>query len=180
MNRVAALAVALTAALGAAIAQADVQLPPIQYAVVTKADSIHRIRDDRNLYPWDVEEPGADGEKSTIIVSNACGFAVVKYRRVVSATETTRWTAYALLGEWCETGEFKPLAPMLVAYRDWEGKSYVWSVAEIHIDDAGRRYVDDNLFIDATGLETLIHADDRVTGPQDEERVYLDELGIKP
>ena len=164
---------ALSIALASGARAADPALP-LQYAVVVKADSVQRMHDHRNLYPWDVAEPG------TIIVSNACGFAKVKYRRVVSAATTEHWTAYALLGEWCETAEFKPLAPTLIAYRDWQGKSYVWSVAEIHTDDTGRRYIDDNLFIDSTGLEAVIHGDDRVTGPQDEERVYLDELGIKP
>lgn len=156
----------------AVLAHADTPAPALQFTVVTKSDSVHRVRGKENLYPWEHEEPGV------VLVSNSCGFAEVKYRRVVSATSTERWTAYALLGEWCDKGEYVVPAPSLVAYRNWEGKSYVWDVAEIHVDQAGRRYVDDDNFIMTAGLESIVHADDRASG-SDDERVYLDELEIK-
>ena len=165
--------VALSLWLLAVIAQAESPAPPLQFTVVAKSDSVHRLRGKQNLYPWEHEEPGV------VLVSNSCGFAEVKYRRIVPAAKTERWTAFALLGEWCDKGDFVIPAPSLVAYRDWEGKSYVWDVAEIHVDDTGRRYVDDGNFIASTGLENIVHADARAAGPDEDERVYLDELEIK-
>jgi len=172
MNERAGLVFAMALSLFAALAHADSSAPPLQFTVVAKSDSVHRIRGKENLYPWEHEEPGV------VLVSNSCGFAEVKYRRVVSGTKTDRWTAYALLSEWCDKGDFVVPAPSLVAYRTWEGKSYVWDIAEIHVDEAGRRYIDDDNFIMTTGLESIVHADDRATG-SDDERVYLDELEIK-
>jgi hypothetical protein len=173
MNRRASGFVALPLWLLATIAWADSPVPALQFTVVAKSDSVHRVRGKQNVFPWEHEEPGV------VLVSNYCGFAEVKYRRVVSAANTERWTAYALLGEWCDKGDFVIPAPSLVAYRNWEGKSYIWDVAEIHVDDTGRRYVDDGNFIAATGLENIVHADAGAAGPGEDERVYLDELEIK-
>jgi hypothetical protein len=165
-----AAAVALSLWLIAALAHAEAPVPPLHFTVVAKSDAVHRVRGKQNVYPWEHAEPGI------ILVSNSCGFAQATYRRVVSARETRRWTAYGLLGEWCDKGELVAPAPSLIAYRDWEGKSYVWAIAEIHTDDAGRRYVDDGNFIASSGLDPIVHAD--ATSTDEPERVYLDELEI--
>lgn len=159
----------LALASGASAANADD--PPVRLAEVLRAESVGRVSGARNVYPWHRDVPGKDGEYDTIFISNACGFAKVRYRMVVSATASRPWVAYALLGEWCGKEEFAAKAPTLVAFSDWEGKSYILCVAEILTDENGRRYVDDSLFIEDAGLEF-------VTGPNGEERVYLDGLKI--
>jgi hypothetical protein len=80
--------------------------------------------------------------------------------------KATSWKALGLLGEWC-VDEFKRNGLQLVAYRDWEGKSYIWDVAEIRTDENGRRYIDDDRFLVSTVIDT--------EGPE-VTRVYLDQI----
>jgi hypothetical protein len=150
-------AAALTMALAAT---ANAERPPLHFAVVTGATSSHRLHGKDNLYPWDV------AQADEVIISNSCGFAAVTYHRLLETGKVTPWKALGLLGEWC-VDEFKRDGLQLVAYRDWEGKSYIWSVAEIRTDEAGRRYIDDEGFMVSAMIE--------VEGPE-VTRVYLDEI----
>lgn len=150
-----AAALTLTTAMAA-----NAERPPLHFAVVTGATSSHRLHGKENLYPWDVAQP------DEVMISNSCGFAAVTYRRLSETGKVTSWKALGLLGEWC-VDEFKRDGLQLVAYRDWEGKSYIWSVAEIHTDETGRRYIDDDGFMVSTVIDT--------EGPE-VTRVYLDEI----
>jgi hypothetical protein len=141
-------------------APALAERPPLHFAVVTGATSSHRLHGKDNLYPWDVAQP------DEIMVSNSCGFAAVTYHRLLETGKATSWKALGLLGEWC-VNEFKRNGLQLVAYRDWEGKSYIWDVAEIRADENGRRYIDDDGFLISTVIDT--------EGPEI-TRVYLDQI----
>jgi hypothetical protein len=130
----------------------------LEFAVVSGVETFQRLKKTSNLYPWEHAAPGE------IVISNACGFARVKYYRVETPgfariyenRNLQRWDALVLLGEWCQIKEFILEGLTLVAYRKWKGEDYIVSFAELFVDRSERLYVEDVHFIEESGLGNLM------------------------
>jgi hypothetical protein len=158
----------------------------LEYAVVSGVETFQRLKGEDNLYPWDKAGP------DEIIISNSCGFARMAYYKVTTPgfsrfsdeQNLKRWDALVQLGEWCEIKEFIFDHLTLVAYRQWKGKNYIVSYADIMVGEDHRLYAVDNLFIDATGLGRLVVPVEGLSGDHcapgvkecSEHRLYLDSL----
>ena len=153
--------------------QPDPDLKELKFAVVSGVETFHRVRGENNLYPWSKARAGE------IIISNACGFAEIRYFRVDSPGYSTLddeqnlkpWKAFVRLGEWCRIQEFVLEKPTLVAYRDWKGKHYVVDYADLEVNDDRRLYLSDLRFIEEVGLA------ERTKGATD--KVFLGDLKLE-
>src|SRR3954468_5362469 len=135
--------------------------PPLKLTIVAGSESSHRLHGKEKFYPWVQAEPGVK------LVTNACGFAEITYRKPASEKRAERWKARALLSEKCDVIPFTATGRSLVAYMEWERKPFVSNLALIHTDDQGREYIDDPKFIRAVGLQTIV---------LEQGRVYLDDI----
>ena len=162
----------------------------LEYAIVSGVESLQRVRTTSSSFPWERAEPGE------IIVSLSCGFARVVYARVTTPgfaklhddPNSKPWKLLVQLGHYCKLNEFVLDGWHLVAYRNWRGKDYLISYAEILVGEDERLYVDDSDFIEETGLDSVAGSAAQTSDSADcpesgsecpNRRIYVDTIPMR-